>query len=172
MADSTTNGNFQIYSSHDNYFSYNNSAPIAVVKHIHGQYNCTDVQNVNSLQNQLSSISGSPNISIINPKQDDPLFNNVLIGGFELSNNSPLIDAGIQIQGFYDFNGLRPDVGAKESTNTLSINENTLIFIQILLLMCLILNFQIVVLFIPLKFITPQGKLCSLQNLISTLSIQ
>ncbi len=125
LADSTTNGNFQIYSSHDNYFSYNNSAPIAVVKHIHGQYNCTDVQNVNSLQNQLSSISGSPNISIINPKQDDPLFNNVLIGGFELSNNSPLIDAGIQIQGFYDFNGLRPDVGAKESTNTLSINENT-----------------------------------------------
>ncbi len=123
LANNAANSAFQISSINDNYFSYNSAAPIAVVKHIHGQYNCTNIQNVNTLQSNLSSISGSPNILIQNPMQNNPSFTSIGIGGFELNSNSPLIDAGVQIQGFYDYYGNNPDIGAKESNFALSIKE-------------------------------------------------
>jgi len=124
LANNPANGAFQISSINDNYFSYNSSSPIAVVKHIHGQYNCTSIPNVNTLQSNLSSISGSPNIVIQNPMQNNPFFTSTSIGGFELNSNSPLIDAGVKIQGFYDYKGNRPDIGAKESSFPVSVTEN------------------------------------------------
>ncbi len=132
LGNSTENSNFQLSSHHDNYYSYNSSSPIVVAKHIHGQFNCTDINDVNSLQNQLRSISGSSNIEINSPMQNNPLFNSNGIGGFQLLKNSALIDAGIKIKGFYDFQGNNPDIGAKESnyplsiSNILSLNDATI----------------------------------------------
>lgn len=118
LADKISNGKFQLTSQNDNYFSYNNKSSITKVKYIHGQYNCTEIYNVSDLQNTLSNISASPNIIIQNPLQTNPLFENTNTGGFNLKNNSPLIDAGVLIQGFYDFKGIVPDIGAKESNST------------------------------------------------------
>ncbi|MCC6722211.1 MAG: T9SS type A sorting domain-containing protein [Bacteroidia bacterium] len=115
LANITSNSKFQISSLFENYYSYNNNSPIVKIKHIHGQYNCSEVKSVTDLQNTLSSISGSPNILIQNPSQSDPYFVNTDAGGFELKNNSKLIDAGMKIPGFYDYNGKFPDIGAKES---------------------------------------------------------
>ncbi|MBK7221355.1 MAG: T9SS type A sorting domain-containing protein [Saprospiraceae bacterium] len=127
LASSQTNGDFQITSVSDNYFSGNNNTPIVEVKHIHGQSNCTDINKVSELQSTLTAISGSPNISIQNPNQVNPFFVSTTIGDFELTSNSSLIDAGSIIQGFYDFNGTNPDIGAKESNFTLNINEISLL---------------------------------------------
>lgn len=123
LANSPTNGDFQIASDHDNYISLNSNSAIVTVKHIHGQYQCTDIAAANDLQNTLSSISGSSFISIQNPLQQNPLFVSTSPGGFELASTSPLIDAGSQIPGFYDFNGNFPDMGAKEYGSTNQILE-------------------------------------------------
>jgi hypothetical protein len=127
LANKSKNGAFQISSINENYFSYNPTSPIALIKYIHGEPRCTGIQNANALQSTLSSISGSPNIVIQNPMQKNPSFSSLNIGGFELNSNSPLIDAGLKIQGFYDFKGNSPDIGAKESNISLStINTDEL----------------------------------------------
>ncbi len=123
LANKAVNGNFQITSIKENYFSYNASAPIVKVKHIHGQYICSDINTVDALQSILRSISGSSNIFIHDPIQEDPLFTSTDIGGFDLDHKSPLIDAGLKIPGFYDYSGMAPDIGAKEYPSTNSINR-------------------------------------------------
>jgi hypothetical protein len=125
LADNATNGDFQITSINENYFSHNNSAPIVKVKHIYGQFTCTDITTAASLQNLLGNLSGSPYISIQNPIQANPLFLSTNAGGFELAGTSPLIDAGAVIQGFYDYHGTKPDIGAKESSVTVGINDGS-----------------------------------------------
>lgn len=117
------NKNFQIKSINDNYYSFNINSPIVKVKHIHGQYICTDIYNAFDIQNTLTDISGSTDISIQNPLQLNPGFTTYQTEGFELSHSSPLIDAGILIPGFYDYSGLKPDIGAKESDFTMSTNN-------------------------------------------------
>ncbi|MBN8572375.1 MAG: T9SS type A sorting domain-containing protein [Candidatus Kapabacteria bacterium] len=121
LAHNAINGDFQITSAHDNYFSFNINSPIVKVKHIHGQFNCSEINNISNLENTLANISGSPNISILNPIQVNPLFVSSVTGNFELTAASPLIDAGNNIQGFYDYNGIKPDIGAKESNFTSTI---------------------------------------------------
>jgi Secretion system C-terminal sorting domain len=123
LSDEVVNGDFQVTSIQENYFSFNAAAPIAIAKHIHGQYLCSDVMDVADLQSTLSDISGSPNIMIQNPSQNNPAFNSMAIGGFELNNNSPLIDAGVLIPGFYDYVGAFPDIGAKEKTSIVNSPE-------------------------------------------------
>ncbi|HAD11942.1 MAG TPA: hypothetical protein DCF33_05835, partial [Saprospirales bacterium] len=91
------NQDFQLHSQTENYFSYNPSAPLAIVKHIHGQYQCTEAPEAAGLEEVLSSISGSPNIVIRDPMQVDPGFETMTNGGFELSQGSPMIDAGMVI---------------------------------------------------------------------------
>ncbi len=118
------NKNFQITSINDNYFSHNNISPIVKIKHNHGGFVCSDVHDVNNLESILRNISGSSSISIQNPLQEDPLFISTYAGGFELSALSPLIDAGVEIQGFHDFKGLKPDIGAKESDFASSTSDN------------------------------------------------
>jgi len=108
------NTNFQLTSVHDNYFTANQN-PIATIKEVHGQYTCHDVSDVLQLQDQLTDISGSGNVLIQTPFQEDPLFMNLASGDFTLMAGSPMIDKGIQIPGFYDFIGASPDLGAKES---------------------------------------------------------
>ena len=44
------------------------------------------------------------------------MFINPASGDFILTVESPMIDKGIHIPGFYDFKGAAPDLGAKEST--------------------------------------------------------
>jgi hypothetical protein len=123
LADNSVNSQFQITSINDNYFSENSSSPIVKVKYIFEQYNnCADINSVNDLQTTLSNISTSPNIFIQNPYQIGPQFTSTLEGGFELSSGSPMVEAGTIIQGFYDFQGLRPDIGAKEVQSPLAVN--------------------------------------------------
>lgn len=123
LANTLKNQDFQLYSSHDNYFTLKQNIPIAVAKHIHGRYECTEIDNVLDLQITLSRLSGSTNIEIDHPLQVDPRFSNTSVGGFELSQHSPLIDAGIIVDGFNDYQGLRPDIGAKESIYSVSLAD-------------------------------------------------
>lgn len=115
LADQNVNSDFQITSLNDNYYSFDPASPVAVIKHIHGQYHCTDIPNVSDLQFSLSNISGSPHILIQQPTQNDPEFTDASIGGFGLNDHSPLINAGRIIPGFYDFQSVAPDIGAKEA---------------------------------------------------------
>ncbi len=121
----SSNSDFQISSRNDNYFSYNTASPIVVADRIHGQFDCTDIYDVNKLEDNLQSISASPNIDIQNPMQTDPSFINKTIGGFELDKGSILIDKGQIIPGFHDYFGLSPDIGAKESNYTVSVKETS-----------------------------------------------
>ncbi|MBP6433031.1 MAG: hypothetical protein KA319_14825, partial [Ferruginibacter sp.] len=114
IANSPINSNFQIHSVTDDYFTYNPNSVIIKAKHIHGQYNCTEVNSVDILQSTLTKLSGSPNILIQNPLQTNPNFNLTKNNMFELNNNSSLINAGTIIPGFYDYQGSKPDIGAKE----------------------------------------------------------
>lgn len=123
LADNLTNSDFQLTSINDNYFTHSNS-PIAKIKHIHGQFTCSEVNDVNNLENTMINISGSSSISIVNPSQIEPLFTSTNTRDFKLSNTSQLIDAGIKIPGFYDFKGLNPDIGAKEFNSSLGYNGN------------------------------------------------
>ena len=121
LANHSVNGNFQITSVNDNYFSHITSAPIVKVKHIHGEYFCSDINEVSELQSTLRSISGSPHIVVQSPLQSNPFFLTTNPGDFELKNSSPMIDAGGIIQGFYDYNGTKPDIGAKENTTNVGV---------------------------------------------------
>lgn len=118
LASKDQNSAFQLTSIHDNYYSYKNNKPVAKIRYINGQTACTQVDAVEDLQSTLSEISTSPFILINNPTHRNPEFLDMDTGGFELDRNSPLIDAGIVIPGFYDYAGLRPDIGAKESEYT------------------------------------------------------
>jgi hypothetical protein len=113
------NSDYQFYSENDNYFSENSAAPLLVAKEMHGQYNCIDVETVEDIQTTLSAISGSNAIQIVQPYHLNPEFVTTTQGGFFLSENSPVINQGIVVNGFYDFVGL-PDLGAKESEIILS----------------------------------------------------
>ncbi|MBK8557451.1 MAG: T9SS type A sorting domain-containing protein [Lewinellaceae bacterium] len=107
--------NYQFSSTHDDYFSKNENAPLLVAKEIHGQFVCHEIFSIFNFQGDLQTISGSSNISFTNTRQLDPKFINLQDGGFELSAGSPLIDQGIEVPGFYDFSGAAPDIGAKET---------------------------------------------------------
>lgn len=105
---------FQLRSVNDNYYAAN-QYPIATIKEIHGQYTCHEVDDILGLQSELTTITGSDNIQIQNPFQSDPLFADAGSGNFMLTPGSPMIDRGIIVKGFYDFNGASPDLGAIES---------------------------------------------------------
>jgi hypothetical protein len=118
-----SNGTFQLSSINDNFFSYQPGAPIAVAQEIYGQYRCIPIGIADALQSMLSDISGSSRITVQAPLQQDPLFIDRNGDNFELSVASPLVEAGVPIPGFYDYSGLRPDVGAKELINICSITS-------------------------------------------------
>ncbi|MBU3699689.1 MAG: T9SS type A sorting domain-containing protein [Candidatus Kapabacteria bacterium] len=118
------NAQFEMTSINDNYFSYEPGAPVAIAQHIYGQYRCTPIGRAGDLQSTLSEISGSPKITVHAPFQLDPLFIKREGGSFELSASSPLIDAGRPIPGFYDYTGVRPDVGAHEYGSISSIRPD------------------------------------------------
>jgi len=114
---------FQIHSKNDNYYSADLSKPLFVIKEIHGQYTCHDVFNVNQIENRLRTITGSNQIAFVNPFSQNPDFISTTAGGFELSDNSLLVNQGEIIKGFYDFNGSKPDLGAKESNVVVSTTD-------------------------------------------------
>ncbi len=106
---------FQLTSVYDNYYTASQK-PIATIKEVHGQYTCHEVYDVLDLQNELTAITGSDKIVIEYSFQEDPQFADAGSGNFTLMPGSPMIDKGIQVNGFYDYNGIGPDLGAKEST--------------------------------------------------------
>ena len=114
---------FQMSAEYDNYFCENPSKPLFVIKEIHGQYFCHDVFDVNQIQSQLKDITGSTKISFLQPTQLNPGFLSTDDGGFVLNNNSSLINKGRIINGFYDFKGSKPDIGAKE-TDVITVLED------------------------------------------------
>lgn len=118
-----SNGTFQLSSINDNFFSYQPGAPIAVAQEIYGQYRCIPIGIADALQSMLSDISGSSRITVQAPLQQDPLFIDRNGDNFELSVASPLVEAGVPVPGFYDYSGLRPDVGAKEFISVCSIKS-------------------------------------------------
>ncbi len=125
LADKPANGNFQLSSIHENYFTFNELSPIAVVKHKYGEFQCTEIFTVSELQSTLRDISGSSLIDIQHPRQLNPGFVRIEVGNFALDPQSPLIDAGIPIPGFYDYFGERPDIGAQEYRGIPSNHSST-----------------------------------------------
>ncbi|HLP92522.1 MAG TPA: T9SS type A sorting domain-containing protein [Saprospiraceae bacterium] len=115
------NSDYRLQSVTDNYYCYDPVEPLAVIKHIHGQYQCTEAPDVAALEEVLTSISGSPNIAIRDPMQADPGFETMTDGGFALAQGSLMIDAGTLIPGFYDYQGSKPDLGAKEGAAISSV---------------------------------------------------
>lgn len=118
---------FQLASEHDNYFSENAAAPLFVIKEIHGQYTCHDVFAVANIETQLRNITGSNKVSFNTPFQLNPQFSSTDVGGFELTDTSPMINKGVLIKGFYDYKGNLPDLGAKESSVVSSVRPLSLV---------------------------------------------
>ncbi|MEM7373935.1 MAG: right-handed parallel beta-helix repeat-containing protein [Bacteroidota bacterium] len=111
---SIPDSSFQLSSIHDNY-AVSPPHRIAIAKETHGQYACHAIPGVDSLATILSTLTQSPYIQIKDPHTDLPEFLDADQGDFRLGASSPLIDAGMRVDGFYDFRGLAPDIGAKES---------------------------------------------------------
>lgn len=105
---------YQFLSDHDNYF-VKNSSVLAIIKEVHGQYQCHEVQEADSLQMKHRAISKSNLFQILSPLQADPLFVDPISDDFSLQVGSPMIDAGVVVDGFYDYQGMLPDIGALES---------------------------------------------------------
>lgn len=105
---------FQFLSSHDNYYA-NSPHRIAIAKEVHGQYTCHAIEHADSLAPKLIELTQSPYIDIRDNLSEDPLFVNPDLGNFQLMAGSPLIDAGKVIPGFYSYQGMAPDIGARES---------------------------------------------------------
>jgi Secretion system C-terminal sorting domain/Right handed beta helix region len=97
----------------NNLYSNEPSQPLLVAVPIHGNFNCQYLYNSNLLQNDLSTISGSSKITFTSTLSVDPNF--ISFSDFELAPNSSMIDAGVIVPGFHDYNNLAPDLGAKEN---------------------------------------------------------
>lgn len=105
---------YRFHSLNDNYF-VKNSPSLAIIKEVHGQYQCHEVQDADSLQAKHQAISKSSLFQVDQPLQADPLFIDPMTDDFSLQVASPMIDAGLLVDGFYDYQGPAPDVGAIES---------------------------------------------------------
>lgn len=114
--DLATSTDFSLYSQNDDYFVYDASAPLLT-------FDCTSQNNPANFQSAFQTLTGSTDVFFISPFHLNPQFNLIGPGGFELNAGSPVIDQGVVVNGFYDFN-LLPDLGAKESQNPLIANEN------------------------------------------------
>lgn len=115
---------FQFSSNHDSYFSYDETMPLLLAKEIHGQYNCQSWYEVDSFQSKMSTLTGSNKINFNQPFHQNPGFKNIGTGDFSLVSSSPLIDKGVIIPGFDDYQGLAPDIGAFESNITSYVKGN------------------------------------------------
>lgn len=117
--------NFQFNSSSDDFYSNQMGGPIMIAKAVHGQFNCQEINLTSDIQSKLRQISGSTKIQINQAFQNNPQFVNTNQFNFNLSNASALINKGELIDGFYDYVGDYPDIGAKE-TQVLSIDDEFL----------------------------------------------
>ncbi|MDX2248356.1 MAG: hypothetical protein SF052_16350 [Bacteroidia bacterium] len=113
---------YQFRSDHDNYYIQGNK-PIWTYKEVHGQYNCHYILKTADLDAEISTITGSPEVSFDLPSQEDPEFVSAVNGNFTLKPGSPMINGGIPVKGFYDFAGTNPDLGAWEYPYTDGITE-------------------------------------------------
>jgi hypothetical protein len=107
------NTDFQFYSERDNYYCPNGM--LLEIKALHGQFDCYSTNDATEMQTLVQDITGSDLAVFEQPFQHDPQFIDPSIGNFSLDANSLLLDAGKAVAGFYDFLGVAPDIGAKES---------------------------------------------------------
>lgn len=124
---------YQFHSRNDNYF-VKNSSSLAIIKEVHGQYQCHEIWDADSLQAKHQAISQSGLFQVEQPLQADPLFTDPILEDFSLRPASPMIDAGLQVEGFYDFQGAAPDLGAIESDSLgggMSLDESTFVDISV-----------------------------------------
>ncbi|MBO6515474.1 MAG: hypothetical protein JJ975_02890 [Bacteroidia bacterium] len=105
--------NFQFSSASDCYYSGNQ--PLLEIKEVHGQYNCEDVFDLDSLMAKWSGAMNTTSIRVQNALQLDPQFVDEAHDDFALISTSRLIENGEVVHGFYDFKGRAPDIGARES---------------------------------------------------------
>ncbi|MEZ4776332.1 MAG: T9SS type A sorting domain-containing protein [Bacteroidia bacterium] len=117
------NPDYQFRSDHDNYY-INGNKPIWTYKEEHGQYDCHYILKTIDLDPEISAITGSPKVSFNISYQKDPEFISAANGNFNLKPYSPVIDAGVAVKGFYDFEGPRPDLGAWEYPYASSIHAD------------------------------------------------
>lgn len=127
LGDTLKNRYFQMTSIKDNYFSYAAAAPLATIDPRYGSFRCIAIGSVDSLEARLRDVSMSAFIDVNAPGQSDPGFVSVSSGRFELMLSSPLIDAGVVVDGFTDYAGAAPDVGAIEYGATSSTSTSALV---------------------------------------------
>jgi hypothetical protein len=109
--------------NYNNFHVETTGEPIMVAKELHGQYNCLSIMNTSTLESELNTISGSTHFTFANSVSVNPSFASMTNGGFALNTSSTMIDAGIPVNGFYDYNGIAPDLGAKEKDGSISLSE-------------------------------------------------
>lgn len=126
LGNTQLNNTFQLTSIRDNFYIYNAETPIITVRKNNSQFQCEEIYNADDIEPKLRYISTSPYIVVTEPFQIDPKFDFIGSDGFHLTANSPMIDAGVIIPGFYDFKGAYPDLGAKEY-NGISHTEKTIL---------------------------------------------
>ena len=97
----------------DNFYD-KRTGTIAIVQPVNGVAHCDEYKTVESLSHGLATITGSGNV-MIQGYQYDPMFANPAANDFSLSDQSPLIDSGVVIDGLNtDFKNNAPDIGAFE----------------------------------------------------------
>ncbi|MBK7740581.1 MAG: hypothetical protein IPI42_08505 [Saprospiraceae bacterium] len=69
--------------------------------------------------------------SLISLYHQNPAFKDVSHGDFSLEDYSPLIDGGVIIPGFCDFQGSVPDIGAIESNKSSAVYESSTLKIHL-----------------------------------------
>jgi hypothetical protein len=112
MANAKAETNFQLHSSHDNFYCPNGI--LLQLKEVHGLFNCHETNNAQEMEGLIQQVTSSNRVSFVQPKQEDPQFADSENNDFQLQPGSPLINQGIQVQGFYDYLGSAPEIGAKE----------------------------------------------------------
>jgi hypothetical protein len=109
---------FQFSSAHNSYFC--EQGPLFIFKEIHGQYQCHAFDDLALIQKEISDLTRSPFVQFMNDVHHRPIFKSIELGDFSLSSNDLLINRGMPVEGFYDFTGTAPDIGAIESTVTIT----------------------------------------------------
>ena len=98
----------------DNFFSPQ-AHPMASVRPVHGISTCLSATTAPEVQSLLQDVTDSPGVKLSDSHLDDPMFQDMALGQFQLLSGSSLIDEAVSVPGFNDlFLGVASDIGAFE----------------------------------------------------------